>query len=510
MNKIFKKDTLHSQYALKKGSIATAITAVFIVCVILLNVLVTALAQKYPISFDITNDKQNSISAENIKYLKDVKKDVYIYVLGSEDDFTGGYFSQYANYYYNASDPSGKYYVQTVALIKSYSKYNKKLHVSFVGADSAESTELKTKFSSYEFGLGDILLECSVNGNTRQKVITFADIYELYDDSGYASYGYTPYTVSGSRLESALTSAIYYVTSEKTLTVGIPADYCDESEISGLLASLQNYDYTITDITGPVLENIDTSIDALILFDMKADLTATDIAALEKFLENDGHYGKSIMYFDSVSSPALPNLYAFLEKWGIRYSDGILYETDTGNYLSDDPSIFGSLNTRSEYSEGVNDSAYYYISTDNKPMELLTDTDKTLYTLLQTTDTVYCKLKDGGETEKKSFPVAVASKQTSGDLNSNVIAFSSVDFLTTPYNNSALVGNIAFVAEVLNHSCGREATTVELSVKTIDVTDFSASVTAGKILTMNLLFMLILPLSMVALGIVVYIKRKNK
>ncbi len=515
--KLFKKNEnkLHSAYALKQGSIATAITAAFIIVVVLLNILVTVLANKYPLNLDLTSAKDYSITEENVKYLKAVDKDVNIYVFATEEDFESGSFASYATSELNVYDSTGKYYLQTAHLVKKYSKYNKHLNVEFVDTTSDTATELKKKFSDYELNMGDILVECSFvsDGETlnRQKVLTFDDIYFLTDDSGYAAMGYSPYTISSNNIETALTSAIYHVTNEKIVKVGLPVNYCKPETASGLLASLKNYSYEIIEINTPALLDLDTELDALLLYDLKADLAANEIAAIEEFLDNGGKKEKALLYFASASSPALPNLEGLLQKWGIGFNSGLLYEASEENYLEKNPLLFGSLNTESEYTPGVNDNDYFYISGNNRPMEKLeTAEDISVTTLLQTSESTFIKTADKKEIEAKSTPVVLASKQTKNKASSHIIAFSSVDFITTTYNNYSNVGNIPFIADALNFAVGREATDIQLSVKMVDPVFFSSQVNAQNSFAVFLIFVIIIPVAVIVLGIVFYVKRKNR
>ncbi|MBQ7288623.1 MAG: GldG family protein [Clostridia bacterium] len=515
--KLFKKKPtgLHSAFALKKGAMATAVTAAFIICLVLLNVLITVLANKLPLSFDLTASKINSISSENIKYIRAVEQDVYIYMYSSKEDYVGTYMSQYAYTYYNAQDSTGKYFAQTISLLEKYGKYNDRIHIEFVDANSADSTKLKNQFANMEFGFGDLLIECAIpiNGTTvtRQKVLRFDEIYVLTDETGYASAGYAPYTISQNNIETALTSTIYSVTSKKSIKLGLPADYCDVNAVQGLLATLENYNYEIIEITGPTLQDIDSSIDILLMYGLKSDLTADEIAALDTFLDNGGKKGKTLVYFAGAASPALPNFEDLLAKWGIRYADGFLHETSEANYLDNNPMTFGSANTGSEYTQPVNDNNYYYISTQNRPMEILeTEENKTVTALLTTSDTAVIQKTNGQTSEKGTIPVALACAHQSENATSYVLAFSSLDFLTTAYNDNALVGNITFVAEAMNYTVGREAIDIAITAKSVDIADFSAQVNAQNSLMIYLIFMFLLPVGVLVSGILLFIKRKNR
>ena len=70
MKKSFKVKKIKNQALLKRGGYSLAITAVVIVGVIIFNILVGTLSTKLGLEFDMSSDKVNSMSQENIDYIK--------------------------------------------------------------------------------------------------------------------------------------------------------------------------------------------------------------------------------------------------------------------------------------------------------------------------------------------------------------------------------------------------------------------------------------------------------
>ena len=71
-------------YAFKKGALATAFTAIFIVVVIAVNVLLSVLASKVPLTLDLNADLRNTLTEENIEYIKSIDKEINVYAVGSK------------------------------------------------------------------------------------------------------------------------------------------------------------------------------------------------------------------------------------------------------------------------------------------------------------------------------------------------------------------------------------------------------------------------------------------
>ena len=116
---------------LRMGSFATALTVVFIAVLIILNMIVSAISERFPVQLDLTTGKIYELSDETIEYLRTVEKDVNIYVLATEDSF---------------GSPN-EYYLQACETIKKFPQYNSRIKVQFI--DLAKDPAFESKYSSY-------------------------------------------------------------------------------------------------------------------------------------------------------------------------------------------------------------------------------------------------------------------------------------------------------------------------------------------------------------------------
>ncbi len=91
--------------------------------VILLNVAISVLNERFPMTIDMTGDGVYTVSADNAEFLKTIDYPVELKVLFTEEQYTGGYIA----YYHSVTDNSGgRYYKQTVDLLKQYKNTTKK------------------------------------------------------------------------------------------------------------------------------------------------------------------------------------------------------------------------------------------------------------------------------------------------------------------------------------------------------------------------------------------------
>ncbi len=525
--KLFKKsgdkaETLRSSFALKRGVYSTAITALFIVAVILVNILTTSLSARFPLTIDFSGDKINSISAQNAEYLKGVAKPVTIYVCATREEYEQGYLSQYAEYYYSVKDSTGKYYEQTLTLLDEYPKHNKNITVEFVDMSSSENGDIQALFTQQGVSYGDLLVASSfvVNGNPvdRYKRVSFSDIYNLTDESGYASMGLGSYGIGGSNLETALTNAIYFATSERIVKMGIPTSHCNVDDVAYLSDALLAGNYELIDLGTTMITGLPEDLDGMIIAAPTKDFSNEELDVISKFLDNGGKRGKMLLYFASHASPDLPNLEAFLGEWGIQYSDGILYETNANYAMPDDATFIALANEGSDYTKGVNGSSNVgYLAQGNLPMAQGFEEygSRTTSVLVSTSNTVVVRPSNAGDGWKpdastaKSYPAAIICADKNETVTSYVAAFASVSFVNNQYANQSTIGNLDLTVTLLN-TCFDAGDSVSFVSKTISTDSFAESVTQAAVTTVFAVFVAALPLVLIAAGILVWIRRRSR
>ena len=80
MNKKEKKMNFNIR-RFKYGTLSTLITIIFICAVVLFNIIVGMLVERYPVKLDLTKNKIYEVSDKTIDYLKKLEKQVEITVL---------------------------------------------------------------------------------------------------------------------------------------------------------------------------------------------------------------------------------------------------------------------------------------------------------------------------------------------------------------------------------------------------------------------------------------------
>ncbi len=513
---------LKNSALLKRGSYSVAITVAFVAGAILLNILVGALSNRFVLEFDISADQSNFISDENMEYIKSVKDNVNITVCADENDYKDGYMAYYASQLYGANgETDGSYYKQTINLIKKYDDYSKYISVDFFDTQSSEFSKIMSEYADESLSYGDIIVSAEKDGIKRHKIIKYNDIYNLTQDTTYASYGYTYYNITGNNIETALTSAVAYSLSAEDKKVAIISGHSANDYTENYKSLLITNNYEVDYITDAIVNSISDEYDAILIAAPTTDFLDTELDVLSSFLDNDGKLGKGLIFFGDASSPYLPNFYEFLGEWGITVEEGVLYQTNSNYHIPDDPTtlyIYSSGNDTTL----VNDTNIC-VAGKNIPLTTAFSSQDsiTVTSILKTPESVVAApvgtakgWADAGDYEKGSYCGLIQAVKTDLDddnnkLSSYVMAFSSTEYINSSYAEMSALSNKNVSFSVAERAVGAENTGISFLPKTITNESFAGSVTDSGVAAIKFIFIFLLPAILIVAGIVVYIKRRN-
>ncbi len=482
-----KKNQPVNKKKIRYNSVSSAVVALFLVCIIAVNVLAGILTDRFTaLSFDLTDDSQYTLSDKNIEYIKKIDKKINIIVTCTEDYYTSEFASYYEEQsYYNADI----YFPQTVEILKRYARINKNVTVEFVDATTPDFYVYRDKFSDISYSIGDLIVDYTYEDEkgrekTKFKVLTFDDIYEVTQTDDYSYY-----EIVSSRLETSLTSALYYVANVQEDKIGLITDY-GATDVSEYLENLQVSGYDYVEISDLSVQGIPKDVNILMLAAPRVDFAESDIKLLDEFLlgradDDSTEYGNTLVYFASSAQTNLFNLDAFLANWGIAFEDGTVCETDR-DYYSNKNSEITVYNVDDEYVGNLNSDFDYYTK-NSKPMSLLFESQGKFYNydILKTYPSAVKKpfqagaSWNSGDAEKQEFSSVVLSRYVTEDPNndnqprfSNILAVSSIDFISNEFTSVASCGNDELMLSLLNTCADRVEKTYEIESKIINKTYF--------------------------------------
>ncbi len=555
------KSKLKNTIALKRNAYATVLSIIFIVAVVALIAFSTALAVKYPLEIDLTTNKEHSISDNNFEYISSVDETIKIYVAATEEEYSSATgtsadlaYIAASQYFIDYNASNARYYSQSVELLKKYADYNDNISVTFIDVYDSKTRDITDNFDDFDWYIGDILVESTfkLDGNdvTRRTVVPFVETYTLEDTSGmaetlsantyYQMMGYTAtsgqgygYYITENNIETLISSAIYKVTSPDTPVFLVPTSISDNESVAAALQNtlqINNFaveynDTVLSTLLAP--ENYE-KYDGIILSDCKSDITVSDRELIEKFLNNNGNKGKSLFYFAGVNTVKLTNICGLLGDWGIGFEEGILYETDESYHRTGDPTILALDSAGSDFTEKSDALGKYFIGSNLTNMRVLWQTNNSathtrettvLMTTLSLGQTAVMPSdadvdewdSTGAETDKRIAAMICEDADTVDNnfVSSYVVAFAAADILSDEYATDTF-GNLNLVLDIFNQATGNGDTPFNFVPKKIVTESYYAYVTEGKVRAIRWIFITIVPIVVITLGIVVWIRRKRK
>ena len=531
-----EKDKKFNSKKLKHGAMATAFTCVFVALIVLVNVIATILFDKYPITLDLTENKIYSISEDAEKYVKQIDKKVYVTVLANRDDF----------------ESFGDEYTRTAAeILDKYRKHNDNIEVKYI--DFLSNPDVMSDYADQtNLGAYDIIFETrstDSEGNEfkRVKVVGLMDmvnikdeIIEYYVSAGYdtssitseietyvLNYGhsqtfslYKSYGMLGaSNAETAFVSAFMAVADDNPVTITFLNANRNEAEL--------NYFKSLLDANGYMVNEINISTDqipedtnVIVMAAPKLDYTAEELDKIDKFLDNNGDLKKSLIYMASAEQGDTPNIDEFLEEYGIKIEKAIIGEFEEGYYYSGNPFLTRQFMVGKYYLDGFDakENAYFYVPYSRAVKPLYEeDGMKTVWTYLASSSNAYTV--DMKTEEKKQtgilYSMVIGAKgkfvqdedgNTSTDF-SHVIAFGTEGFFAdsalaaSMFENSDMI--ITMLNEITNKKQGLIITPKAVNAVTFDINEKQANL-------LKYTFVFIIPIVTFVIGLVVYLRRKNK
>lgn len=487
------------------GAMATALTVIVIAAVMLLNVVMDVLAERFPLTLDLTSDKTYSLTDMGIEVAKNLESDVEITVFMSED-----FFQEPAMELEAMNTVLRQFYQMSREMV---TQSGGKVSVNYV--DLTKNPTLAQNYKEYEVTYGDILF---VSG-TRSKKVTVDDLIQ-YDGNQYYGYTYT------SLVEQTLASGCNAVGNGETVHVTLLTGHKeDENALYALnsILTLNGYDVEEVDFTTAAEINEECSI--IVIAGPTTDFDENEINRLRSWLSNNNQLGRNLLFYCNPEG-SCPNLYGFLkEDYGIEVTSNLIQETDQNKVtLASNFTLLPIVTPESTdytqnstgkkviFSNGLqlilhNDSDPETTSIQNIPILSFTDTAKLL---------PLSALDEEGNTSDKlvdadSYPVVgMAAAHTSTYVDNeqkecSVVVSGSLESIL--YYQASQYGNEQIIIDSINTMAGRE-NAVAISGKDLSAESLSYSNAVVNILGKGV-FMCGIPLLMLVIGLIVFLRRRH-
>jgi len=465
---------------MRSGIYASAVTVLVVVLAVLLNLIVRAVPSKYT-EFDLSEAGLYTLSDSSKEIARNLTQDVTIYYLtetGNEDAIITKLLDRYA-----AESSHIEWELKDLAVYPTFAAQ--------YGVQSVES--------------GSLIL---VSGE-KSAVLEASDLYD-YDYSDYYTTGSYSVTFGG---ENKLTAAIYRITSGEELHVYYTTNHSEQRLTDTLIDALEAQNLSVSPLD-LLTDTIPDDCDLLIINNPQQDFSAAgnlvdEMSALRAYLKNGGHL---MLTTDSYYST--PNLDALMAEFGLSRTPGLVVEGDSSHYLNGYPYYLlpdYATDTESGALDGVDTSRRVLLQmaqgitlteTDGITSEALLVTSEDAYSKTAGYEMTTAEQEDGDA----DGPFALAAYASNDSTGAEVIWINCGN-MDNEAVYQTIPGNVTFLQGCAAALAGQETTTLVES-KALEAAPITVSSHTAAVL--GLVFVLILPAAVLAVGAAVVLLRRRK
>lgn len=490
----------------KRGGMAALMSVVFIAIVVVVNVLVGILTQRFPsLNIDLTAKKLNTLSDQALETAQKVDEDTTIYLIGGEDAYRED--QVYASFYssYGVRMQSS----QVVNLAEKLREANPKISVKFVDPDT--DPKFISEHAADNLVTGKVLVETE----KRSKALSAGDLFSLQANQSTGQYDVY------SKVDSALAGALEMVNLDKvpvlTLATG-HEEMLTSSNMGGFMDLLESQNFDVKEINF-LTDEIPGDTQILMIPTPATDYTEEEIQKIRDYLGDDTREEPVTLLVTCHPTQAkLPNLDAFLEEWGVRPGEGIVGESDTSRMFLGSPAYVRV----DAVGEALKENSYEnLIAVSSAPLTLLFENsgDVSAQALWTTADTAYVATEDMTEAdldaaEKGAQVLASISSrhfQAGDDLISrNVVVFGSSVVFADTFMEAPAFSNREYTSDLVKYTTGTDGSAVTVSTEQVQTNSLDVTAPVGLVNLLGLgVFTLGLPLAILIVGMAIFLKRRH-
>ncbi|MDD7388277.1 MAG: GldG family protein [Lachnospiraceae bacterium] len=471
VSSLFKTNNSHH------GSYSAVLSCIVIALAVIVNMAANALPSTVK-NIDISGSQVYTLSDQTKKIVEGLEDDVTIYTL-FEDNYTDDTLMQLLNRYKDLSD-----------------------HIKVENVDPVSNPTFASNYDAESLQSGSVIVESS----KRYKTISSSEIYE----TSYASDYSTTQSFDG---EGEITSAIDYVTSS-TLPVLYYTTGHDETTLSDTAeTALTKSNYDMKSLSLLTEGSIPDDCGVLMILAPQSDFSSDEADLVIQYLENGGR----ALIFTSYTETKLTEFERILENYGMKTSDGIVFEGDSSSYYQSPMYIFPQYGSHDITSDALSSDTPALIIQASAIGQTDVRSSVSLTPLLTTSDSSYEKVPENGqfqtaEKEKNDtdgpFTLAMlAEETTSDDQNTQLVVFSTPYLVEESFVSRYNISNVDLLVNSIGYMCEHESS---VTIEAKSMTTETITPSAAAVSFQALFFVILLPAVLLITGIVIWVKRRKK
>lgn len=460
----------------KYGGYAALLTIIAVGMLVILNLL----AEQVPIKLDLSKNKIFSLSKQTYEIISDLDRDITIYALYE----------------------SGKENTDITEILKKYTDHSKKIHLKFVDPDKNPGFAKKYTKDGENLSLGSLIVE----SGKKVKVIPASDLFNFDYSNPYQP------NVTSLAVEQRVTGAIMFVKSGKIPVIYALEGHGEQSLPLEITKQLETENYELKSV------NLSTAtmpkdINILLINSPQRDLTMAEVGKIREFLANNG---RAIFLMDLLKNE-LPNFQTLLRSYGMALQPMAILEGDSNRYIQNNPLwIQPELGVHQILDSLLSDKMPVIIPVA-QGIKILDVKKRSLEIepLLTTSASAWGKtdLSTVSLTKSKNdiqgpFNIAVAvTDKSTGQENSEsrLVVVGNGMFLDSNLINS-IPGNANFF---INSFSWLQDQKVNLGIKPKSLLTMRLNISAFQSLILSALVVVVIPLGVLGLGLVVWLRRRH-
>jgi ABC-2 type transport system permease protein len=355
---------------------------------------------------------------------------------------------------------------------------------------------------SMQLDVGTIIVESGEN----REIITSDQFFtgDYFDD-----------TTTYIDIEKRITNAIMLVTdqiSESNIYLDVMhtnEDYRQYSLMMGAFLKGEGYSCDVVDMS---TTGIPEDADIIISVSPRYDYTENEIKLLNEFLSNGG----KLVVLGSEGLSPLENLDALLLEWGIKLNYDYVIEPDENSSIPNQsglPVPVAKYDQQHTITEKIATSDMHLVMPNTMSVSVVKSTNGSdPVQLLKTSEKAYSKKSidtlDIAEGDTKG-PLGLAAISIKVEKEaSGVMVVGSVDgFLSQIYEGDGSYLNIDFLLNSLSYLGGAEES---IDIRAKQITPQEMVVTQQQYSVINVVLVWIIPIAIILLGIVIWLRRRFK
>lgn len=483
----------------KRGGMATALSVVFIAIVVALNLLVSALTDRFPsLDIDLTAQKVNSLSDQALEIAKNVDREVTIYLIGTQEGYE-------QNQIYSSYVQRGMQYSQVSSLVKRLVEANPLISMEYVDPDT--NPEFISQYESDSLATGKVLVESDL----RHTVLTINDLFIINQETG---------STINSKVDSALAGALELVNMDTVPVMSIITGHGEMLSTSNMAAFVDNMEQNNFQVeeVDILTQEIPENTQVLMIATPTTDFSTEEIDKIRAYLDDETRDQQVTLLVSAYPSQGeLPNLAAFLEEWGVQVGTGVVAETDSNYAAYDARGVLVTASPLVLTSNTYSRLLSYY----SAPITLTFEENNGISTtpLWTTQDSAYVITADMTEEDAanpetgEQVVASLSSKdvEVNGETYArNVVVFGSSDLFTDNFMGTSAFEDSTYMNDLLLDLTDTDASAVvTVEEEEVETMQLDVSASTGTVTLLGILFTGGIPVVILLVGLGIYLKRRH-